>query len=197
MKFFNISFVVIVCFLFFSCQSTYIPENDFSVHSQFSNNLYNQKLLEAVKNCDLETARICLDEKANPSVHDLLNQSALMYACWNSDFPMVKLLCEYRRKSYPAVNKISKYKYSALFCAAYRGSYDILSYLISEKNAKLIDVKEVFDQSSGKMKKIVSVLKDSNDENILHKLSKSKSPINAEKFIEEAREKKEAEEKAD
>lgn len=188
-------FYIFIWFLFFSCQSTYIPENDFSVHYKYSNNLYNQKLLDAVKNCDLDNARICLEKNADPAVHDILNQTALMYACWNSDFPMVRLLCEYKKdnvswfrrifRTYPEVNELSKYYYSALFCAAYRGSYDILAYLVSEMNAKLIEVNEVIDPSSGKIIKNVSIFKDSNGENILHKLAKSKSSINAERFIKE------------
>lgn len=185
------------CFLFLivSCKSTYIPENDFSVHQDFADNPYNQLLLDAVKNCDLETARKCLDENADPAVYDILYQSALMYACWNSDFSMVKLLCEYKKnnvfwlrrigKTVPDVNRTSHYDYSALFCAAYRGNYDILSYLILEMDAKLIDIQDTYDQNINKNIRIVSVFKDSNDENILHKLAKSKSPINTEKFLSE------------
>ena len=178
---------VVASLLFFGCQTTYIAQNDFSVAPQFAKNEWNAKLLMAVKNSDWQTARKCLEHKAKPQVYDCLGQSALMYACWNSDMPMVRLLCEWHNSflffPFPNtvnVNKVSLYGYTALFCAAYKGNGEILEYLI-EKKAQFA---REYMSPNNSFKKIIEIIKDRNGENILHKLAKSKSPVTAQNFIE-------------
>lgn len=174
--------------LFFSCQTTYITQNDFDVAPQFAKNKWNAKLLMAVKNSDLQTARECLEHKAKPQVYDCLKQSALMYACWNSDLPMVHLLCEWRNTflSIPLpntvnVNHASLYGYTALFCAAYKGNDTILEYLIGKK----AQFARVYYQQENQNRKIIEIIKDRNGENILHKLAKSQNANAVQNFIKE------------
>ena len=174
--------------LFFSCRTTYITQNDFDVAPQFAKNKWNAKLLMAVKNSDLQTARECLEHKAKPQVYDCLKQSALMYACWNSDLPMVHLLCEWRNTflSIPLpntvnVNNTSLYGYTALFCAAYKGNDTILEYLIGKK----AQFARVYYQQENQSRKIIEIIKDRNGENILHKLAKSQNANAVQKFIKE------------
>lgn len=163
------------------CQTTYIAPNDFAVAPKFAGNEWNARLLAAVKDGNLEAARECLSHKAKPSVYDCIGQSALMYACWNSDLPMVRLLCEHRKMSTSAVNKGSDYGYTALFCAAYKGNAAIMEYLVG-KNAQFAREVRVFDNRNH-TQTIIEIVRDRNGENILHKLAKSKSPEAVQEFI--------------
>lgn len=166
------------------CRTTYIPQNDFDVDEKFARNEWNARLLAAVKDGDLESARECLSHKAKPSVYDCIKQSALMYACWNSDLPMVRLLCEWRSSflffplpNSAGVNRRSEYGYNALFCAAYKGNAAIMEYLVG-KNAQFAREVRVSDNQT-----IIEIVRDRNGENILHKLAKSQSPEAAQEFI--------------
>lgn len=166
------------------CRTTYIPQNDFDVDEKFARNEWNARLLAAVKDGDLEAARECLLHKAKPSVYDCIKQSALMYACWNSDLPMVRLLCEWRSSflffpmpNSAGVNRRSEYSYNALFCAAYKGNAAIMEYLVG-KNAQFAREVRVSDNQT-----IIEIVRDRNGENILHKLAKSQSPEASQEFI--------------
>mgnify|MGYP004639171105 FL=1 len=174
-KFFRTSAKILAAAIFLaSCQTTYIPENDFDVAPEFFyQNEWNKTLLEAVRNNNYNLAKECLEKKASTGVYDLLGQTALMYACWNGNFQMVKLLCEWQnkvlwfKKSPEAkINRLSLYNYNALFCAAYKGDVEIMNYLMGK-------CAEFYGRE------------DSNGENILHKLAKSNSPQAIQNFIEQ------------
>lgn len=153
--------------LLFGCRTTYIPQNDFDVDEKFARNEWNARLLAAVKDGDLEAARECLLHKAKPSVYDCIKQSALMYACWNSDLPMVRLLCEWRSSflffplpNSAGVNRRSEYSYNALFCAAYKGNAAIMEYLVG-KNAQFAREVRVSDNRNH-TQTVIEIVRDRN-----------------------------------
>jgi ankyrin repeat protein len=152
-----------------------VPAIDFNVvrrgHLRKSANLFY-----AVKSNQPNEVETYLLKNANPTLHDGLDQNTLMWACWNGNYEMVVKLFEYKEEAgvpwirriispRPNTNKKNRFGYTALFCAAYGGNWEIIDYLV-KKGAKVINIQ------------------DNNKENILHKIAKSNNTECLSKFID-------------
>lgn len=174
------------------------------------NEMRNQEFLDAVKAKDYKKVKELLKsrydnngrkrEKVNIKVSDNIHQTALMWACWNNDFPMVKILCEEPKikLSSSDYNAVSVNGYTALFCAAYQGNDEIMKYLI-KNGATFFEFfndynKDWIKKSLEAIKKIPGVIQisdlkpihDKNNENLLHKMAKSGYANNMKTFLYES-----------
>ena len=216
MKFQKI-FVFAICLsliLFESCSSVDIPKDkeirvsDFQIHASFFaagkffsiEQMDNQKFLAAVKSSDYENVKKQLENSAvSAKTCDNFHQTALMWACWNSDYKMVKLLLDYQdtyKDSLPwyrkisllwwlyyqpvtidkkSVNDKSDNNYMALFCAAYKGDDQLMNLLLAPDADK--------KKSSYRNAEISERNHDKNGENLLHKMAKSVNAKNMREFL--------------
>ena len=93
-RFFRTSAKILAAAIFLaSCQTTYIPENDFDVAPEFFyQNEWNKTLLEAVRNNYYNLAKECLEKKLPKCIYSKLlalggkNKTQMMSALRNEDF---------------------------------------------------------------------------------------------------------------
>lgn len=177
------SFIIVCCVLLtFACETPNVQrDNDFQIADKYFetrpgeleymysiNQMNNQKFLDLVKDVgnpnrydEVREEWLLKEKHFTPWATDNYGQSALMWACWNGDYQMAKLLIETTPKkkdnkiTRDHINHPSKNGYTALFCSAYCGD-DMTMRLLFKHGAKLS-----------------SSQKDNNGENLLHKMAKS------------------------
>lgn len=214
----NVFIGINICFmisLMFSCSSVEPPDrdNDFQIHDSYFEKgdffsieqMKNQKFISAVKTSDYDRVKVLLESDAvSAKTCDNFHQTALMWACWNSDYEMVKLLLDYQDEYrgnlrwwhkcflFPwwyykpvtidkkNVNDKSDNDYTALFCAAYKGDDQLMKLLLEP------DADKGKKKSSPRNAKISERDLDKDGENLLHKMAKSGKASNIRKFLLES-----------
>ena len=165
-----IIFVTVI--LLFSCKTPPSPDNDFDFNPKYNKPSIeiNKALFFAVKNNDFNTVRDSLQKNAHPDVADMLGQSALMWATWNGNENIVRLLLEEKTRFFkkqkrriplfPSIVEANRYGYNAIHCAAFKDRVNIYQVLNKFYSNKWQSV--VFSR-------------DAAEETILHKAVKSGS----------------------
>ena len=167
----------------FSCASAPIDKNLLSCDVETYNNPLpaNENLFYAVKSNDLKTVQEILNKPANINVADRLGQSAVMWACWNGHYEILRYLLQFDAErsassQYPLNYQTeSKEKYNPLFCL-------IMSNAMQTRNT--LQSMELLINNERELTGVYQLLRkeDSFNENILHKAVRSGYPEYASQF---------------
>lgn len=212
-----IFFIVLIC----SCSSVSPErESDFQINADwyekgnFSSigQMKNQKFLSAVKISDYDTVKDLLENrKVSSQTYDNFQQTALMWACWNKDYYMVKLLLDYQDEYRDSLSFLKTF---FLFPWSYKPKIINTSHInaTSRLSSDFLDTNYKYmalfcaayqgddkimellldpdkDKSEKKRKalhrnaSIESQYQDLNGENLLHKMAKSGKASNMREFL--------------